>query len=1286
MLKRLQQLFLLFLTLVVLYLVLVRALLTWVQVAPEHFLPLVEKVSQSQIQVQHLKIDQTWLGFEFELAGVQFESPDVRGHLDTAKGDFNLLALFFGNWQFGEQLILNGLEVVWSKPKAEESPSPSFLEFSEQAWSLFYQSWQLVNLTDIKVSVSHAEEVLTLGVASLQTYRGVKWTLGGVLTLQVDDAEESRIQFKGSFSPLSWHDALDGAISANILTPVLLKPFYRLMPKEWIETLPSGALLGDLDMEIKRGELAKLTIRTHTQNLVWPENDDLLPKSFGIDLNWVATNQLKGRASENWQFKIENLRFDKAYVENISPIYIRLDQNQFLTFRAAEIDFEVIRPIVHLLARTFKYDQFGQNIQQLKFIDVNGALDIVDLKLTTLRLKIPKFTLDAHQNHPGFSVRDLSIEKQQNDLWIKSPQPVPITLGWIDNGRPLSLQVPETLHITFDESEANWQLDPVDFDLASIPMTLVANGSASGKMNVDLKFKPEKLAVVKRYLPYDFMSETLRDWINLALVSGDGIKGALKVQGNLQDFPFEDGQGLLELTAEVQNATLKFQPNWPAVTGVSAQLKFKPYQLDIQASSVVLSQGFESESEPLVAQAVQISIPGLDSKNIDVEIQGKVEASLKHAVHYLQQTPLVKQAGLDDFLKEQVQLSGKVKINLETIRIPVYGYHGQSETVSGRVALESVEMKLFDTLAISKLKGNLQFTETSIQSDALRASVFEREAVIQLSTEKNLLKVTAEGEAVFDDSFVEGALPWQTLVKIPLKSDQAITVQSKLDLKAAKFKLPAPFSEKAMSEANNRPSVLVADAIVQDNQLNLTVKAGSMIDLESNVDIPRQQLNYFKLLFNHPKPSNHSEQKRGSQVQGQLHSVDLEGWLDVLPTIQKLVDDKFGLSASDQEPIFWQHSTLKIAQLTFLETQVDQLNLDWSSVPSSGKPFLVVSLQSDALKASMKQVSKHQYNLNLTQLALDIPVLNAPSKDENLSCQEPKLPGKQPETKVFFMGENIHINGKVIDQMSFDLINTTDLLKIAQVKLYPSQIKKPFEGQYLYNKLQNTSQLSGSIKTKQVEPLLEFLGFNKGFKGSEMRLGVNLEWQGEMECFSLKQLEGGASFKMEDGVIENAEPGFARVLGLLSFESLARRLRLNVNDFTEAGLVYDSIEGDGEFKQGLFVINKLELKAPAAKAKVFGQVSLLNNQLDLKAEVTPSIGSSLPALAAISGFATPIAGFAAYVFMKYMPFVNEDIVTYRYDVTGSFEQPILKEKGPSIELFKLSKEKSPTPKGLEGFE
>ena len=56
---------------------------------------------------------------------------------------------------------------------------------------------------------------------------------------------------------------------------------------------------------------------------------------------------------------------------------------------------------------------------------------------------------------------------------------------------------------------------------------------------------------------------------------------------------------------------------------------------------------------------------------------------------------------------------------------------------------------------------------------------------------------------------------------------------------------------------------------------------------------------------------------------------------------------------------------------------------------------------------------------------------------------------------------------------------------------------------------------------------------------------------------------------IEAGQFLKAEPGAARLLGVLSLQSLPRRLALDFRDLFEEGFAFDSVTGDVAIAQGV---------------------------------------------------------------------------------------------------------------------
>lgn len=1268
MLKRVQQLLFFLLALFVIYLLIVRGVITWVQYAPDQFLSYVEKWNDSTIKVEKISIDQNWLGLDFEVQNVRYQDATSSATLASASGDLNVFSPFFPDISFGNRLVVSGLNAEIRSVDEDLEAAPSnkadLWHTVSRNWKAvsLNKVWKVVNLEDVAFSLTtKKKEKITLGIDSFQAYRGLKWSFGGVLSVHAQQKLSTQLQLKGDFDVNLWGRPEEGSFSANFLTPLNLGNLYQLMPESWIKTLPTGEILGDFSLEVKKGELSKLNITSNAQDLNWPENDHLLPKSIGVGLNWVATNQFSGDALENWQFELEKIRFGKEYLKTISPIYLSLKNNKTLKFQADEVDFNVVKPFFKLLTAKFNYQGFGNNLKTFSLKNVNGLLDLDNLDLKYLTLQIPSIQLPADKNLPGLVLQNLQVEKNLQDVWLKTLSPVHLSIDVLSTD-PIALDLEQGLHFQLVQKSHQWRTTNAHFTLDGMPVNLTATGDFSGKLDLDMTIQPGSLAFVKKYLPYSLMSSKLENWLKTALVEGNDITGHLKVKGNLNDFPFRHQEGIFEATADIHNAVLKFQPNWPALKNFSAKLKFTPYDLQITSNKVDLDQ--------VIGHDVVVDINNLDTKNIAVQVKGKAEANASNAIEYLLKTPLAKKIGIASFLQEDAELSGPLSIAFSKIWIPVYGYDKKEEAIEAQIDFDKVNLTLYDRLVFTEIQGKLNVTEQSLSSEKISAFFQGGEVNTSVLTKDGVAFINSKGQAKFKESLYQGLLPWKTSLQIPFKRKERIKMVADVDLTRMESSLPAPLNEGNMRESNIRPKAFHSKIEVADDSLDISFALGDLIKAKTQYSFSKKSFNQLSAIIGEDKPIPKITSNDAFFVAGSLDTLDIDGWLSIWPEIKDKLGFKFSSEQSKHTNTKWQTSKLYLNKVILGGYDFNGIDVNWTTLKKNELESLALSVQGKDIEAAASKLSNGDYEVKLSKLNMVSPVKDPEELEKKQPCKESSSE-VVPDTKIYFQGQNINLNGKEIAQLRFNVIDTTEKLTLSKINIQPEGVKGVFNGQYQYDKVNNVSQLSGTADSDDVENITLFLGLKKGFKGKQADMSVDLNWKGNYQCYSLIGLKGDVSFELQDGVIKDAEPGIARILGLLSFESLARRLQLNIKDVTDAGLAYDSIKGKGQFNRGVFSFEKLTLKAPAAKAKVFGEVNLVQKELDLSAEITPSIGSSLPAIAAISGVATPLAGLAAYALMKLVPIVNEDLVTYRYEVKGTFDSPQIKAKGLNLDLINL---------------
>jgi uncharacterized protein YhdP len=1263
MLRRLQQLLFFLLALFVVYLLVVRLLITWVQYAPNQFFSYIEKLNDAQIQVERIDVEQNWLGLKFDIRQLRYRDADVTAALQEAKGDFNIFSPFIYDVSYGQKLQVTGLKLAFSDT-ALNQPGAQPRSFQLDSLNIpFSKLWRAMTLKDIVFDVPVENDTSgQVAIENFQTYRGLKWSFGGVASLVSPQGDVSRMQMKGDFATDSWGRLAEGEMNTNLLTPLILESLYQMMPQAWSKKLPTGELLGDLKLQMRRGQLSKLNVATSAQDLVWPQNDELLPKSIGLALNWTAENQFKGDALENWRFEVERIRLGRRYVQSVSPIFVSLSDNRTLTFEAQKLNFQVVKPLFNVLMANLNYEGFGDNLEALELQNVNGSVDLNKLGLSSLTLQVPSLDLPENENLPGLALKNLFVEKRGEDVWLRTDFPIEWTISMVHD-KPIQMQLPKGFHFQFLDGLKGWSVPKADFTLDGMPVRVTAKGDFEGQVDGRVDIEPKQLSFVKQYLPYKLMTPDLEKWLKTALVSGDQVSANLVVKGDLNDFPFKDGQGIFKATGVVHNTVLKFQPDWPAVEKFTAHLMFTPYDLRISADKAMLQNA--------EARNVVVDINHLDTKNIAVQIAGQAEASATDAKRFVLSSPLAKMVGIDDFLKEDVKMAGRVSVSLPKIWIPVHGYAKQEETVDGTIQFHGVEATLFDRFTFKKLTGPLAFTEKSVDSKGMTAEFGNGPANLQVNTQQKVARIKASGEAHYQEALYSGDLPWQVEVAIPFEDGKFPNVNARLDLSTMKSALPAPFSEVALVDGGQRPKTLEAQLTLQDKkQLAISASVDAFLTLKGLYSTQDSVLQRLAIAFNE---SPLALKKDGWRVNGHFNRLDVAGWQQAWPKIKQawFPEDGGGEKVSGEvknETTHWLPSAIRFKTVDVSDYHLKDVTVSWESV--AGSPYVRSQIHNQNMDMVINQTAPNDYSVALDKLKLKVDAKAPEETRVEAPCPKSEIKS-QENTKITFQGKNIQINDRYLARADFVLLDNASEMLVNDIVVQPTQLKEPFKGTFRYDKAENKSFLKASIDSRNAEALVEFIGVRKGFKGDKAWIEANLQWPGSYPCFSRARLTGDLAFEFKDGVIKDAEPGLARILGLLSFESLARRLKLNIQDVTDAGLAYDDIKGKGTFNQGTFALRELNLKAPAAKAQVTGEIDLVKNELDLSARITPAVGSTLPAIAAISGVATPLAGLAAYALMKIVPIVNEDLVTYRYEVTGTFQDPKIKDKGLNLEPLNL---------------
>ena len=170
---------------------------------------------------------------------------------------------------------------------------------------------------------------------------------------------------------------------------------------------------------------------------------------------------------------------------------------------------------------------------------------------------------------------------------------------------------------------------------------------------------------------------------------------------------------------------------------------------------------------------------------------------------------------------------------------------------------------------------------------------------------------------------------------------------------------------------------------------------------------------------------------------------------------------------------------------------------------------------------------------------------------------------------------------------------------------------------------------------------------------------ADLFWPGSPQDFSLLNLGGEMSIQIENGRFKrdaSAGDGILRLMSILNFDTLARRLRFDFSDLYKSGLAYDSINGKMRFNQGSLVFEEpMVVQTPSSRMQMAGTINLRNETLNTR------LVAALPVAGNVTFYAVLAAGLPAaagvYVVSKLFKKQVDQATSVSYSITGSWDDP-----------------------------
>ncbi|MFZ0105652.1 MAG: AsmA-like C-terminal region-containing protein, partial [Thiobacillus sp.] len=150
-------------------------------------------------------------------------------------------------------------------------------------------------------------------------------------------------------------------------------------------------------------------------------------------------------------------------------------------------------------------------------------------------------------------------------------------------------------------------------------------------------------------------------------------------------------------------------------------------------------------------------------------------------------------------------------------------------------------------------------------------------------------------------------------------------------------------------------------------------------------------------------------------------------------------------------------------------------------------------------------------------------------------------------------------------------------------------------------------------------------------------------------------LAGTLDFHASKGQFLKVDPGAAKLLGVLSLQSLPRRLSFDFRDIFSDGFAFDEISATMRIAQGVVYSDNFQMLGPAAKVNMSGMANLDAESVQLRLKVFPKLSEGVAVAGAL--IAGPLAGVGAYAAQKILRDPIEEASSREYIVSGPWAEP-----------------------------
>ncbi len=931
-----------------------------------------------------------------------------------------------------------------------------------------------------------------------------------------------------------------------------------------------------------------------------------------------------------------------------------------------------------------KYDQEGN----LHLASGVGFIRTEDLLSIVKMFPLPSKELDdlVHSLQPQADIRSMQfrfhgttegpswsargrLENISMDTWRGAPEIRRLNAGfWLDqnqgtlelDGKGLSISFPGLFRDAMQLQELNgrmrWSRAADGGWLVQSKKIIANNADIKTQTRFRLKIQPDlkqsptldlqtdfqdgKAGSTHKYLPVGIMGDEVVAWLDKSIVSGRVLTGSAIFRGPLADFPFDNDTGHFEVLFKVGDMVLDYQPGWPRIENLTAEVRFHNNSLAIREGSGTM---LNSKVRNLYAR-----IDDLEQTS-PLRITGSATGPLSDNLKLLTETPLSKDYGE---AAKRIAATGNTKLETKlTIPLDKGDYD-----INVKLLFDNASINLDNSkFPLTDVTGALALSQNGVNAKDIKAQLLGEDIKLDVAPiqgqDAAAIKVRGSISGTkLDKQFpglgldlLQGKSTWTLQFEIPSLSKNkgqitANKIVASSDLVGTTIDMPAPLGKTKDQKRSLQITTTISDEATQELNIDYADVASTAMQFSKNKK-GEIRLERGDIILGGGKAQ--TPQERLLTISGALPQLDLTPWISYLPTNG---DGGFPqIRGSNLRFRKLKVNDTELNNITLSFTKDDKaLKLDLKSDNIDGRIQTALPIKSKPILADLDKLA---FKLDPDELSGSVQ-----AKSPDSMWKDPRnLPGMTINSKRFV------VNGRDIGPLQFVATSTPEGLSFEKIKFSSKLLDMTATGSWLTKNNKDRSSLNMKMKSDSLGKLLTTIGFAPSLKDAPAKIEANLVWSGDPRQFSSTDVTGRVDMRIRDGRFLEVNPGLGRIFGLLNIDALTRRLTLDFSDTYKKGFSFDKAEGTFNLDHGDAYTNDLSIDGPAGSIDISGRTGLAAQDFDQQVTITPSVSSTIPVAGALAG--GPAVGVALVLAQKIFGKTVDKVSTTRYTVTGSWDNP-----------------------------